>query len=234
MFGTLIESKAKVQRRGGGTMVSVFIHASIVVGAILLTATPTIGRLRPPSPKVIIYETREEPKPKPPEPQRGPVRAVVSASAPAIPRIDPPRVIPATIPPIDFSAPPTAIDFNERRAATPPCFRLCGSGDAAGDTSSTPLWSGADLAMRLRQPPTPPRYPEALRAAGVEGTVVIRFAVDTGGSVDPASIEVISSTHELFTAAARQTLLRLRFFPAEVGGRKLRATALMPFQFTLK
>jgi len=62
----------------------------------------------------------------------------------------------------------------------------------------------------------------------------VKFVVDTLGRVDPASIEVLNSSHDLFTAAVRETLARLRFNPARAGDRKVRAAAIMPFQFTLK
>ena len=62
----------------------------------------------------------------------------------------------------------------------------------------------------------------------------MRFVVDTTGRVDPASVEVLESSHELFTAAVRETLARLRFVPAEYNGKKASVAAMMPFQFTLK
>jgi protein TonB len=88
--------------------------------------------------------------------------------------------------------------------------------------------------MRLRQQPVPPRYPEALRAAGIDGSVLVKFVVDTTGRVDMTSIEIVSSTHELFTAAVRETLARLRFYPTEVNGKRVRTSAQMPFLFTLQ
>jgi periplasmic protein TonB len=88
--------------------------------------------------------------------------------------------------------------------------------------------------MQLREPPVPPRYPEALRRAGIDGTVVVKFVVDTLGRVDMATVEVLSSSHDLFTIAVRETLAKVRFYPARVGERKVRAAAVMPFHFMLK
>jgi protein TonB len=155
------------------------------------------------------------------------------AGPPAAFRIDVPQIIPTGIPPIDLGAVPTPIDYNELRATTPGCFHTCSTGTGA-DTSTSPLLTGAELAMRLRLPPVPPRYPEVLRSAGIEGTVLVKFAVDTSGRVDMQSVEVLSSSHDLFTAAVRESLTRLRFYPSEVNGRKVVALAQMPFQFTLK
>jgi protein TonB len=88
--------------------------------------------------------------------------------------------------------------------------------------------------MQLREQVVAPRYPERLRQAGVEGKVVVKFVVDTLGRVDPATIEIMESTHDLFTAAVRETLARLRFNPATSGSRKVRATAMMPFEFRIR
>ena len=143
-------------------------------------------------------------------------------------------IMPTEIPPIDLTAVPTAVDFSDQRSqsresCTYPCPRLGASGD-----STSPLWAVNEMMLQLREPPVPPRYPDALRRAGIDGTVIVKFVVDTLGRVDPAAIEVLNSSHDLFTAAVRETLARLRFNPARAGDRKVRAAAIMPFQFTLK
>jgi hypothetical protein len=48
-----------------------------------------------------------------------------------------------------------------------------------------------------------------------------------------ASVQVLSSTHDAFTAAVREALPRFRFKPAEVGGRRVAALAEMPFEFRI-
>jgi len=78
-----------------------------------------------------------------------------------------------------------------------------------------------------------PRYPEILRQAGVEGSVLVSFVVDETGAADVASLKVIKSTHELFTAAVRQALGSMQFTPAELGGRKVKQLVQQPFRFTL-
>ena len=78
-----------------------------------------------------------------------------------------------------------------------------------------------------------PRYPESLRQAGISGRVVIRFVVDTLGSIDMTSVQVLESTHDGFARAVRDVLPRFRFKPSEVGGRRVRSLAEMPFEFTV-
>jgi len=70
-----------------------------------------------------------------------------------------------------------------------------------------------------------PRFPDDLRARGVDGVVVVRFKVDDQGRVDPASMQVVRSPHELFTEAVRGTLARLRFQPARTTARDAKPQA---------
>jgi TonB family protein len=78
-----------------------------------------------------------------------------------------------------------------------------------------------------------PRYPVELKAASVEGVVYAQFVVDTSGLALPGSLKVLKSDHELFTDAVREALPRMRFVPAEVGGRRVRQLVQQPFQFAL-
>lgn len=67
-----------------------------------------------------------------------------------------------------------------------------------------------------------PAYPPALRLAGVEGSVDARFVIDTLGIVEPASVEVLESTHAGFEAAAMQAVRSARFSPARLGNARVR------------
>ena len=78
-----------------------------------------------------------------------------------------------------------------------------------------------------------PAYPAQLRAAGVEGTVIAKFVVDTNGLAEMRTFEVVRSDHDAFTAAVREATPNLRFDPAQVGGRKVRQLVQMPFSFSL-
>jgi TonB family protein len=79
-----------------------------------------------------------------------------------------------------------------------------------------------------------PRYPELLRTAGVEGTVLAQFVVDTAGHPMLDTFKVLRSAHDLFTQSVRDALATMRFSPAEIGGRKVRQLVQMPFPFTIK
>jgi protein TonB len=79
----------------------------------------------------------------------------------------------------------------------------------------------------------PPRYPELLRSSGVEGQVVAVFVVDEIGRAETDSLHFVRSDNRLFEDAVRQAVGRMRFVPAEIGGRKVRQLVQMPFVFTL-
>lgn len=78
-----------------------------------------------------------------------------------------------------------------------------------------------------------PVYPVQLRTAGVEGSVIAKFVVDTNGLAEMRTFQIVRSDHDAFTAAVREGTANLRFNPAQVGGRKVRQLVQMPFTFSL-
>ncbi|HSU96188.1 MAG TPA: energy transducer TonB [Gemmatimonadaceae bacterium] len=78
-----------------------------------------------------------------------------------------------------------------------------------------------------------PRYPEALRASGLEGTVVARFVVDSAGRVEAGSFVTVGSANPLFVAAVESALSRARFRPAESRGMRVRQLVEQSFTFVL-
>lgn len=76
-----------------------------------------------------------------------------------------------------------------------------------------------------------PKYPPDLRAAGIEGEVLVQFVVDTTGRAEMASLEVLQSSHEAFAEAVRVALAEMRFTTADVSGRKVRQLVQLPFVF---
>lgn len=76
-----------------------------------------------------------------------------------------------------------------------------------------------------------PRFPDAMRSAGIEGEVLAQFVVDTMGKADMRTFKVLRSTYSDFTFEVRNTLERMDFYPAIVSGRKVRQVVQMPFNF---
>jgi periplasmic protein TonB len=232
MLGVLLESRARRQRRFGGAALSVAAHLTIV-GAVAAGTMRHVGR-SPDRPKAVIISFHLPPRPIPTD--RSPTargRPSPWMESPILPRIAISNLAPKSLPPISFgvAAPPNDLAFG---AASP----ASGSGsplgilDGATGDEMEPPWTGRELMMRLLAT-SKPRYPESLRGAGVEGKVLIRFVVDTAGRIEPSSVQVLSATHPLFVQAVKAALGGFRFRPAEVAGRRVEATAEMPFEFSI-
>jgi TonB family protein len=78
-----------------------------------------------------------------------------------------------------------------------------------------------------------PSYPAEMLKKKLEGTVFVRYVVDTSGFADAASFHVLSSTHDDFTAAVRTALPDMRFNPARIGRRRVRQLVEQEFSFKI-
>lgn len=237
MLTVLLESQARRQRRMGGMTLSVAAHIAIIAA---ITATTVRGtplareRIQP------IPVTVRPPDARPAE--RQPKRAIPSAqrSTPRMPLLVPNATI-DQLPAATWNEPPLlpSIDFG-RGPVEAPIIRTGGSTGARGprtvvDGEGNPdedAWRGNELLMRIVVASTP-HYPLTLRQAGIDGRVLVRFVVDTTGRIDMASVQVLQSTHDLFTRAVRDALSGFRFRPAEAGQHRVPALAEMPFEFRI-
>jgi bla regulator protein blaR1 len=77
------------------------------------------------------------------------------------------------------------------------------------------------------------RYPASLRQANVQGLVLAQFVVDENGRYYAGSFKALKSSHALFTLAVQDALATMRFYPAEVGGKKVKQLVHQPFTFSL-
>jgi protein TonB len=48
-----------------------------------------------------------------------------------------------------------------------------------------------------------------------------------------STFKVLKSDHELFSQEVKMALPKMRFYPAEVGGRKVKELVQLPFAFAL-
>jgi TonB family protein len=90
-----------------------------------------------------------------------------------------------------------------------------------------------EQAVRVAPGNARPKFPAELRAANIEGEVLAQFVADTSGMADMRTVKVLKSSHDAFTAAVLEALPDMRFFPALVGGHKVKQLVQMPFQFNL-
>jgi periplasmic protein TonB len=235
MFNNLLESKAKKQRSTGGTIFSVILHTGIIAGAVYATAHATGEAEKPKEEKVEFVEMKkDEPPPPKNEPPPPPPDVAVAPPPPkGFQVLTAPVEIPDVIPQVDLSKKVTdEADFSGKGVA---------GGVAKGKEGGTgPVVQDQPyFEFQVEKPVVPapgntgPRYPEMLKSASVEGTVLAQFVVDTTGRVEPGSFKVLKSDHDLFTQAVKAALPNMKFLPAEVGGRKVKQLVQQPFQFTL-
>ncbi len=82
------------------------------------------------------------------------------------------------------------------------------------------------------------RYPEVMRRAGIEGSALVEFVVDTSGAVRSGSARVLRSTNQMFADAALGVLMQARFTPGrtERGNRHtiVAVRARLPLSWTLR
>jgi len=215
MFATLLESRPHAERITGGAIASVTAHSAIIAAAIFATA-----QAHPP--------VREEPDTIhtvyfPPRPIPAPVTTPATrknVTSPVPTPIDPLHLN-VNLPPVNVLNPPSApIDF----VAKPIGNALpTQPGSSSGSESTAPFQADqVEKQVSFVAGSAAPRYPDALRSSGVEGKVVAQFVVDERGRAEADSVRFLSSDNQLFEAAVRAALPRMRFTPAEIGGRKVR------------
>ena len=89
---------------------------------------------------------------------------------------------------------------------------------------------------KLDQAPIPkfraqPQYPFEMRRAGVEGTVIVEFIVDSKG--DARNAFAVRSTQREFEQSAVQAVNKWKFRPGRKGGRAVNTRMQIPIVFKL-
>jgi protein TonB len=224
MLTNLLESRAKRQRTISGSVVSLAMHAGLIVLAI--QATLHAGQREAPRETPVQFTEVKKDEPAPPK-----IAELRVAPPPkGFQTLTAPVNIPDALPDIDLSRKPTnELDWLGKGA---PGGRDSGTVIAAPPADHVYSETQVDKPA-LSVPGATPRYPEVLRAAGVEGRVEVSFVVDTTGRAESGSLRIISATNELFGAAVRTALPAMRFLPAESGGRKVKQLVQQPFVFTI-
>jgi periplasmic protein TonB len=135
----------------------------------------------------------------------------------------------APLPPVDFAK------IIGTTLSTP----MTSSGYTPGPVSA-PLQPGDGVYLaslvqdlpELLSAPTPV-YPPLLRAAGVQGQVIVTAVVDTLGVAENGSVRIVRSDNPGFDAAALATVRAARFRPARIYGRAVRVLVQVPVVFRL-
>ena len=227
MFDILPASDAHLEVRRSWVTTSLVAHALVIAAAVVLTRG-ALEAARKAAPEEAMQLYVAPPAPAPPtvaEPE------VLGAPRPDGFRTIPPlSEVPPAIPPVDFN----------RRPFDPRDFMRIGSNHGTAKASGRTetgmglydagaQLEGFDPAVLLSQPT--PEYPAALQAAGVAGTVMVEFVIDTTGRAEPTSVQMVGSSHPAFEDAARAAVLGARFRPARLSGHPVRQITRQRIRF---
>jgi protein TonB len=237
MFTTLIESKPQRTKSVGQTVVSLTVHGAIIAALIAVTATAGAKTLEKAKQEDIKFMQAPKNEPPPPEPEKvKPPPDVVAAPPPpkGFQVLAAPVNIPDKIPEIDLSKAVTdEADFSGKGVEGGTSKGVVG-GKAPVNSDQPYFEFQVEKPVLPREGNPTPKYPEVLRSANVTGEVVAQFVVDTTGHAQMNTFKALSSSHDLFTAAVRNTLPQMRFYPAETGGRKVKQLVQQAFKFNVQ
>lgn len=232
MFDNLVVSnprKKKVGERLPSALLSLVLHTGLIYWAITATMIGDTGEGDAPADTTLVFlqeEQEEEPEPEPEQP---------------IARLNPPPmgfqimtapiVIPTEIPPIDLNQRFDPRDFSGVGIEGGIFEGVVGG---TGPVDLNQMFVEAMVDERPENISCPPlNYPELLRQAGIEGTVLIQAVIDTTGHVEPGSIQILSSDHAQFERPARSLLQRCIYRPGRIRGRPVRVLVQQPITFTI-
>ena len=236
---TLPESSHRRQRSPRGALLSVALHAAVIGATVVATGLSTELRpTKPPPLETLVYIEHPPKTTIPTDPSRTPPTRPPTITPPdiqttVVPPVDvvDPTVVPTTLPAISERL-ASAVDMAPTRISTSGGSETAAFGEGAlgGDTPMSALMVDREV-VPLHG--VAPQYPSMLASAGVEGLVIARFVVDTLGRVERGSVEMTRSDNALFEQSVRAALTRMRFVPAEAGGRKVRQLVQQPFAFAI-
>ena len=231
MFNQLIESKAQKQKMAGGTVFSIVLHTLLIAGAVYATARAGVKDEKAKAEKIQFVEMKKEP-PKVPDKPPPPKEVIVKPPPPkGFQVLRAPVKIDIKIPEIDLSKAVTnEADFSGKgvKGGT-------GTGVAGGvaNTNQTYFEFQVEKPAEMLQDSPKPKYPSVLESSGIAGEVQAQFVVNSSGKADMDSFKVLKSTNELFTQAVKSVLPRMRFSPAQIGGKPVNQLVQQSFQFAV-
>jgi protein TonB len=235
MFNNLLESKPKKQRTTGGLIFSGILHAVLGTAAVYGTLQAK-ERLEKPKAEKVEFVDMKKKEPPPPKEEVKPIpkQAVVAPPPPkGFQVLTAPIKVPDVLPDIDLSKRVTdEADFTGKGVAGGVAKGVVGG---TGPVTTDQPYFEFQVEKQVQQIPGTGnlRYPDMLRSANVEGEVLAQFVVDENGRFEPGTFKVIKSSHDLFTQAVKNALPNMRFYAAEIGGRKVKQLVQQPFTFSL-
>jgi protein TonB len=236
MFNNLIESKRKREANAGGTLTSVLAHVALIALAVWITAQAgtAVAKEKVQEDVNFVEVKKEPPPPEPEKPPPPPPDVVVKPPPPkGFQTLQAPINIPDKIPEVDLSKAVTnEADFSGKGVEGGVAKGVAG-GKGPVDQDQPYFEFQVEKPVLAKEDNPRPSYPSMLESARVEGQVLVQFVVDTAGHAEMSSFKVLKSSNDLFTSAVKKVLPRMTFYPAEVGGHKVRQLVQMPFGFTV-
>jgi periplasmic protein TonB len=226
MFDTLLESNVPHRPQVRSSLIALFLHVAVVVGAISATAKSHAIFQPLPRDTIRLDLTRSrnlEPRPSGP--------TTPSGETPVIPAPPPPAATaPSQIPALDLGFDESPFDAMAFAGLGP------GSDSSSSAASRGPaVWTPTDvdmlpqLASQLQ-----PHYPEVLRRTGVSGEVLLEYVVGSTGRVDSSSVRILRSSHPGFSEAALEALRGAHFRPARRSGRPVAVLVQQTIRFEIR
>jgi protein TonB len=236
MFNNLIESKRKREANAGGTVTSIVAHVALIALAVWITAQAgtAVAKEKVQEDVNFVEVKKEPPPPEPEKPPPPPPDVVVKPPPPkGFQTLKAPINIPDKIPEVDLSKAVTnEADFSGKGVEGGVAKGVAG-GKGPVDQDQPYFEFQVEKPVLAKEDNPRPSYPSMLESARVEGQVLVQFVVDTSGHAEMSRFKVLKSSNDLFTSAVKKVLPRMTFYPAEVGGHKVRQLVQMPFGFTV-
>jgi len=236
MFNQLIESKPKKQRMAGGTIFSVVLHSGLLALAVFATARAGIKDEKTKAEKIQFVEMKKDPPPEKPKEAPPPPKEVVVKPPPpkGFQVLRAPVKIDIKIPDIDLSKSITnEADFSGKGVAGGVASGVVGGKGPVVNDNQTYFEFQVERPAEVLPDQPKPRYPTVLESSGIAGSVKAQFVVSETGKADMDTFKVLSSTNELFTQAVKSALPRMRFSPAQIGGKNVKQLVQQQFQFAV-
>jgi protein TonB len=231
MFNQLLESKAKKQKMAGGTVFSIVFHTVLIGAAVYATARAGVKDEKAKSEKIQFVEMKKEP-PKVPDKPPPPKEVVVKPPPPkGFQVLRAPVKIDIKIPEIDLSKAIT----NENDFSGKGVKGGTGNGVVGGIANTNQTYFEFQVEKPAESMPDnpKPKYPSVLESSGIAGEVQAQFVVRSDGKADMDTFKVLKSTNELFTQSVKNVLPRMRFSPAQIGGKPVNQLVQQAFQFAV-
>jgi hypothetical protein len=247
-----LPARVSAVRRFSGVSFSAAVHSALIAASVVATMPPpvefftSVGDVAQPRVEHVDFvrtipadETRAADKADPKESDEGsavkePVLAFV-VEDPSVATITGAEIAPVVTPDLDLES-ETQTWVTKQFDATNGNSKLA---ESLRKLYAAPVDGAYDREVVEKtvwpRPNNPrPSYPTSLLSAGVEAHVLARFVVDSTGRVNERSLVFPAGVHRLFVDAVKRSLLRSRFFPAELAGRRVSQHVIQEFIFRIE